>query len=124
MNPEISRALVAIVLAADSPVESQLLAQLVELSVEEVEEVLASLAATYVEQRRGFQLVRVAGGDQKLALGPGERAQCVARVRESESQRVRESVESIVQCTHRMTGASDSGSVSCEASSRSSTSNC
>jgi segregation and condensation protein B len=62
MNPEIPRALEAIVLVADSPVESQLLAQLVELSVEEVEEVLRSVAATYVEQHRGFELVRVAGG--------------------------------------------------------------
>jgi segregation and condensation protein B len=62
MNPEIPRALEAIVLVADSPVDSQLLAQLVELTVEEVEEVLAGLAADYVEQRRGFLLVRVAGG--------------------------------------------------------------
>jgi segregation and condensation protein B len=62
MNPEIPRALEAIVLVADSPVESQLLAQLVELSVEEVEEALAALAAGYAAQERGFQLVRVAGG--------------------------------------------------------------
>jgi segregation and condensation protein B len=62
MNPEIPRALEAIVLVADSPVESQLLAQLVELSVEEVEQALIALAALYVEQHRGFQLVRVAGG--------------------------------------------------------------
>lgn len=62
MNPEIPRALEAIILVADSPVDSQLLAQLVERSVQEVEEVLAGLAAEYVEQRRGFVLVRVAGG--------------------------------------------------------------
>ena len=62
MNPEIPRALEAIVLVADSPVESLLLAQLVELSVEEVEEALAALALGYAEQQRGFQLVRVAGG--------------------------------------------------------------
>jgi segregation and condensation protein B len=62
MNPEIPRALEAIVLVADSPVESQLLAQLVELSVEEVEEALTVLAAGYAAQERGFQLVRVAGG--------------------------------------------------------------
>ena len=62
MNPEITRALEAIILVADSPVESQLLAQLVELSVEEVDEVLRGLAAGYTEQQRGFQLVRVAGG--------------------------------------------------------------
>jgi segregation and condensation protein B len=62
MNPEITRALEAIILVADSPVESPLLAQLVELSVEEVDEVLRGLAAGYTEQQRGFQLVRVAGG--------------------------------------------------------------
>ena len=62
MNPEIPRALEAIVLVADSPVESQLLAQLVELSVDEVEEVLTSLAAEYAQRQRGFELVRVAGG--------------------------------------------------------------
>ena len=62
MNPEISRALEAIVLVADSPVESQLLAQIVELSVDEVEAVLTELAQGYAAQERGFQLVRVAGG--------------------------------------------------------------
>lgn len=62
MNPEIPRALEAIVLVADSPVESQLLAQLVELSVEEVEDALRAIAVAYVEQQRGFELVRVAGG--------------------------------------------------------------
>lgn len=62
MNPEIPRALEAIVLVADSPVETQLLAELVELPVEEVEAALRRLAAEYAEQQRGFQLVRVAGG--------------------------------------------------------------
>ncbi len=62
MNPEIVRALEAIVLVADSPVESQLLAQLVEVPVEQVDEALTALAAGYAEQGRGFELVRVAGG--------------------------------------------------------------
>jgi segregation and condensation protein B len=62
VNPEIARALEAIVLVADSPVESQLLAQIVELSVDEVEAVLTELAQGYAAQERGFQLVRVAGG--------------------------------------------------------------
>jgi segregation and condensation protein B len=62
VNPEIARALEAIVLVADSPVESQLLAQIVELSVDEVDAVLTELARGYAAQERGFQLVRVAGG--------------------------------------------------------------
>jgi segregation and condensation protein B len=62
VNPEIARALEAIVLVADSPVESQLLAQIVELSVDEVDAVLTELAQGYAAQQRGFQLVRVAGG--------------------------------------------------------------
>jgi segregation and condensation protein B len=62
VNPEIPRALEAIVLVADSPVETQLLAQIVELPVEEVDQILVGLATSYAEQQRGFQLVRVAGG--------------------------------------------------------------
>ena len=46
MNPEIPRALEAIVLVADSPVEAPLLAQIVELPVEEVEQILVGLAAS------------------------------------------------------------------------------
>jgi segregation and condensation protein B len=62
VNPEIAPALESILLVADSPVEANLLAQLVEQPVEEVEALLASLAAGYAEQGRGFGLVKVAGG--------------------------------------------------------------
>jgi len=62
VNPEIAHALEAIVLVADSPVETQLLAQLVEQPAEEVEAVLTELAAGYAAEERGFRLVRVAGG--------------------------------------------------------------
>jgi segregation and condensation protein B len=62
VNPEIPRALEAILLVADSPVETALLASLVELSEPEVEAVLAERAAAYAAEERGFQLVRVAGG--------------------------------------------------------------
>ena len=62
MNPEIPRALEAILLVADSPVETQLLAQVTELGLVEVEEILTGLASSYQEQGRGFMLVRVAGG--------------------------------------------------------------
>lgn len=62
MNPEIPRALEAILLVADSPVDVELLASIVELGAPEVEEILRGLAESYVQQGRGFELVRVAGG--------------------------------------------------------------
>ncbi|HEY6533998.1 MAG TPA: SMC-Scp complex subunit ScpB [Acidimicrobiales bacterium] len=62
MNPEIPRALEAILLVADSPVGTELLAEIVEVTEAEVEALLADLAESYATQQRGFQLVRVAGG--------------------------------------------------------------
>jgi segregation and condensation protein B len=62
MSTESRRALEAIVLVADQPVEPQLLAQLLEISQERVEELAAELTAEYQEQERGFVLARVAGG--------------------------------------------------------------
>ena len=62
MTAEAKRALEALILVADQPVEPQLLAQLLEVSQERVEELAAELAAAYVEQERGFVLARVAGG--------------------------------------------------------------
>ena len=56
------RAIEAIVLVAHDPVPPDLLAQLVECSVGDVEAACEQLAAGYREQRRGFDLVRVAGG--------------------------------------------------------------
>src|SRR5438270_2195760 len=56
------RALEAIVLVADQPVEPNLLAQLLEVSVERVDELCRELAASYEEQGHGFVLARVAGG--------------------------------------------------------------
>jgi len=61
-STETRRALEAIVMVADQPADAQLLAQLVELSPAVVEATLAGLAAEYEEQRRGFRLVKVAGG--------------------------------------------------------------
>ncbi len=52
----------AIVMVASEPVDPQLLAQLLEISVTEVDRIAAELGAGYVEQGRGFQLVKVAGG--------------------------------------------------------------
>ncbi len=62
MADEAQRALEALVMVADEPVEVQLLAQLLEISVARVDELCAELAAEYEAQERGFQLVKVAGG--------------------------------------------------------------
>ena len=59
---EARRALEAVIMVADQPIEAEILAQLVERSPQQVEDLLAGLAASYEEDGRGFQLVRVAGG--------------------------------------------------------------
>jgi len=59
---EMRRAIEAIVLAATEPVHSTVMAQLLELPVETIDELCAQLAAEYDAQGRGFQLARVAGG--------------------------------------------------------------
>jgi len=59
---ETRRALEAIVMVAADPVPPQMLAQLLEIGVERVEQECAALAAGYEADGRGFVLVRVAGG--------------------------------------------------------------
>src|SRR5438874_4042248 len=59
---EAVRAIEAILMVAEEPVEPQLLAQLLEVSPAKVEELCATLAATYEGDDRGFVLARVAGG--------------------------------------------------------------
>jgi segregation and condensation protein B len=61
-SPEVRRAIEAILMVAESPVEPQLLAQLLEVPVARVGEMCHELAAEYEEQGRGFALVAVAGG--------------------------------------------------------------
>ena len=61
-DPEMRRAVEAIVLAATEPVHPTVMAQLLELSVETIDDLCAQLAAEYEAQGRGFQLARVAGG--------------------------------------------------------------
>ena len=56
------RAIEALVMVAEEPVEPRLLAQLLELAVAEVERRCAALAAAYEAEGRGFVLARVAGG--------------------------------------------------------------
>jgi segregation and condensation protein B len=73
MASETLRAIEAIVMVADVPVEPQLLAQLLEVSPARVEECCAELEASYRDEDRGFELVRVAGGyrfQSHADLGP------------------------------------------------------
>ncbi len=66
LMPEISqetrRAIEAVLMVAEMPVEPQLLAQLLEVSVAKVGELCEALAAEYEATDRGFTLVQVAGG--------------------------------------------------------------
>ena len=62
MSAEIKRALEAIIMVADTPVQTNMLAQLTGMPAERVEAVLVELGAEYASDERGFQLVRVAGG--------------------------------------------------------------
>ena len=59
---EARRAIEAVLMVADEPVEPQLLAQLVELPVPRVEALCGDMATAYEDEGRGFALVRVAGG--------------------------------------------------------------
>ena len=56
------RAIEAVLMVAEQPVEPQLLAQLLELPVARVSELCEALSASYEEEQRGFALVAVAGG--------------------------------------------------------------
>lgn len=56
------RAIEAIVMVAEEPVEVRLLAQLLELSAAHIEHACDELAEEYRTARRGFTLARVAGG--------------------------------------------------------------
>lgn len=59
---EVHRAIEAVLMASPEPVETSMLAQLLELPRGEVEARCEALAARYREERRGFVLARVAGG--------------------------------------------------------------
>ncbi|MCP5034120.1 MAG: SMC-Scp complex subunit ScpB [Actinomycetia bacterium] len=59
---ESKRAIEAILMVASDPTPTQLLAQLIELPVEEVDQLCRELALGYDMANHGFQLVEVAGG--------------------------------------------------------------
>lgn len=56
------RAIEAILMIADQPIEEHLLAQLLEVSPDRVVQMCEELAAVYAAEERGFVIVRVAGG--------------------------------------------------------------
>ncbi len=62
MAEEATRAIEAILMVAEEPVEPHLLAELLEMSPARVEELCATLASAYEADDRGFVLVKVAGG--------------------------------------------------------------
>lgn len=62
MADDPGRAIEAILMVADTPIEPQILAQLLELPVSRIDELCAELAATYDASGRGFVLLQVAGG--------------------------------------------------------------
>ncbi len=62
MAREETRAIEAILMVADEPVEVGLLAQLLELSPAKIEALCDEIAAAYEAEDRGFVLARVAGG--------------------------------------------------------------
>jgi segregation and condensation protein B len=62
VSGEIRAALEAILMVAEEPVASGLLAQLLEVSQMKVEATCAALAADYEAEERGFTIARVAGG--------------------------------------------------------------
>lgn len=73
LEPELRKALEAILLVVDEPVDVDTLAQVLEVSADDVEDGLLSLAAEYVEQGRGFVLRR-AGGGWRMYTDPGAAA--------------------------------------------------
>lgn len=62
MTSDVAKALEAIVMVAEDPVEPQLLAQLLEIPIPQVEALCSELSIGYEAEGHGFQLVRVAGG--------------------------------------------------------------
>jgi segregation and condensation protein B len=61
-RPEITRAIEAIVMVADLPIPTKLLAELLEVPAADVDQACQELAAGYEVDGRGFILAKVAGG--------------------------------------------------------------
>jgi segregation and condensation protein B len=84
---ESRRAIEAVLMVAELPVEPQLLAQLLELPVTQVQELCASLAEEYEVSGRGFSLVQVAGG-WRFQSHPDQAAYVERFVLEGQSSRL------------------------------------
>ena len=61
-NQEIKRAIEAILMVVDEPINEVILAQIIERPTEEIKSALAELSNEYEESSRGFQFRQVAGG--------------------------------------------------------------
>ncbi len=59
---DVVRAIEGILMVAIEPVPSELLAQLFEMPMAEIDDLMSRLASAYADAGHGFQLVRVAGG--------------------------------------------------------------
>ena len=87
VEAEMRRAIEAILMVAIDPVSPGILAQLFEVSVDEIERVCDSMVEQYEEAKLGFLLVRIGGG-YRFQSNP-EEAQWVERfVLEGQSRRL------------------------------------
>jgi segregation and condensation protein B len=84
---ELDRAIEAIVLVAEEPVEARLLAQLLEAPLADVEARCRDLAESYLAEGRGFVLARVAGG-WRFQTHPDQRAHVERYVLDGQSARL------------------------------------
>ena len=66
-EPDIRRAIEAILMIAIDPVPPSILAQLFEVKVSEIERICDSMVDQYSEAELGFSLVRIAGGYRFLS---------------------------------------------------------
>lgn len=70
LDPAVRKALEAILLVVDEPVDANTLAQVLEVATDDVVEALRTLRREYVEDGRGFVVREVAGG-WRLYTDPG-----------------------------------------------------
>ncbi len=84
---ELSAAIEAVLMVTEAPIEPRLLAQLVDSTVDVVEEVCAELDAGYRADGRGFVLTRVAGG-YRFQSHPDQAAYVERFVLEGQSARL------------------------------------
>ena len=61
-NKEVNRAIEAILMVVDEPINEVVLAQIIERPTEEIKNALGDLVEQYEREERGFELRQVAGG--------------------------------------------------------------